>query len=632
MFFRSSESPLNIVLLGVTFIDYPDLDNELRRLANCCLRETRDADECLEFLTSDKWFGDEVYLIISDQFVEDTRTMLFELVPQIKRAYIIEPPCEKELVLISGSKLRGPFRYAQLLISTLIDDREKTQERTSQCLAIEDDRFVLSQFFFNILSRVELDPFAIDEFVAKARERYMDRSIEALQIDEFHGNYNRNHVVERYTRDSFFHRFLNESLRTSNINHVFSCRSIIQDLAIELKKMQKSSTYIPSRLFRGQLVDIDEIHIWKNNIGRVFSMNSFWSTTHPCRKKLSELFSGCGQTANDPRHQSVVFLITVGQEHLKTAIHADTGIPSEEDEHLFSLRSLFRVDCVRNKNNMWYVDLTLVDQDCEQVRQLIKSWESILGEHALSMSYYEAPVIYFTHFGFRLLLHMILQLEKTAFAKDEMMQMIRTRCGSDSKLSNQIDKFRSTYDTRKAIYWYTADSFFYRFMTKCLINHDIDGIFKLRYFICDMRDQMTQISQTAPLRPTKLYRGKVMHRNRFEHILRNIGRKVSFNNFVSTTSDNEVASVFAGRDMDVPPDYTSVIFDIQVKPTESCSTLMTDVGKYSGYGEEKESIFFAGSTFRLTSAEKLDNDSWLVKMEPSRLDDEEQWNILTKNF
>ena len=60
----------------------------------------------------------------------------------------------------------------------------------------------------------------------------------------------------------------------------------------------------------------------------------------------------------------------------------------------------------------------------------------------------------------------------------------------------QIDEFQRTYDPREAIKWYTKDIFLYRLMNAWLRGEKVNLIFKLRYFIHDLHNQLAQVQTT----------------------------------------------------------------------------------------------------------------------------------------
>jgi hypothetical protein len=257
-----------------------------------------------------------------------------------------------------------------------------SHQRSTECLTTDVGCYVVSQFFFNILSRIQHNTKqAKREFFSQERQSYSKKDeIEPVAAIEA---YRSNDVIKLYTQDSFLYRVLNKSLRSNDINAIYACRTIIGDLysQLHIRRRQYNNLTNCHRFYRGQFVDIDEIEQWKNNIGCAFSIKSFWSTSR--NKIVSEIFAGNGQWSADSRFQSVLFIITVNV-HLTNAVHAESSVDSEEEEHIFSVRSLFRINKVEQIYPVWHVHLTLIDENDEQVRLIIEPWKSVLGDFFLN--------------------------------------------------------------------------------------------------------------------------------------------------------------------------------------------------------------------------------------------------------
>ncbi|CAF5141441.1 unnamed protein product, partial [Rotaria sp. Silwood1] len=140
------------------------------------------------------------------------------------------------------------------------------------------------------------------------------------------------------------------------------------------------------------------------------------------------------------------------------------------------------------------------------------------------------------------------------FARQEMLSMCRTKFSHDLLTLAKIDRFEMNYQSEQdAVKWYTADSFLYRLLNEVLRIETVDHIFKLRYFIQDLHNQLAlmQVDYLKRLNRynlsiLKLYRGQVMTRNDLENNFRtNKGNLVSMNSFLSTTTDRYVARAFA---------------------------------------------------------------------------------------
>ncbi|CAF4389186.1 unnamed protein product, partial [Adineta steineri] len=71
------------------------------------------------------------------------------------------------------------------------------------------------------------------------------------------------------------------------------------------------------------------------------------------------------------------------------------------------------------------------------------------------------------------------------------MAMCRTKFSRDRFVLAKIDEFERRYQSNQdAAKWYTADSFLYRLLNQVLRTEAIDPIFKFRYYIQDLHNQL----------------------------------------------------------------------------------------------------------------------------------------------
>ncbi|CAF1447726.1 unnamed protein product [Rotaria sordida] len=231
---------------------------------------------------------------------------------------------------------------------------------------------------------------------------------------------------------------------------------------------------------------------------------------------------------------------------------------------------------------------------------------------------------------------MMLRLDRTEFARDELLEVCRERYLNDSIELKRIDYFEQTYDAKNAIKWYTTDCFIYRIINESLRIESIDLIFKLRYFINDLHNQLAQMQiDFLRLFPSNvfiltLYRGLTMDWNQLEELGRNKGNLVSTNSFLSTTNDYEAARFFAG-DGNVDRDYVSVIFEISVNTKVKHSIPFAKIDYQSIFKDEDEVLFSIGAVFRVDETEEIREHLWKVNLTLTQIEDE-QWNILTAHL
>ncbi|CAF1089858.1 unnamed protein product [Adineta steineri] len=111
---------------------------------------------------------------------------------------------------------------------------------------------------------------------------------------------------------------------------------------------------------------ITELTRLQQNVGKLISMNNFLSTTNNVTAAIFFAGDGC---LNDPNGEvSVIYQITID-----TSVHHSIpfakiqyeSIFEDEDEVLFSMASVFRIDNVEKYETLWVVELTLINKEDE---------------------------------------------------------------------------------------------------------------------------------------------------------------------------------------------------------------------------------------------------------------------------
>ena len=256
----------------------------------------------------------------------------------------------------------------------------------------------------------------------------------------------------------------------------------------------------------------------------------------------------------------VLFTIHVNSFDVR-AIFADIQSMSsfpDEEEYLFSLRSLFRIDRIEIEDDLWHIYLTAVDEDDQEFCRTINPWKAKISEQSFFSGRHE-PL--FTRYlnsenssflAFQLLIDLMLRLYQTDYARKEMIEMCRLKYSDRPTVLNKIDQFEQSYSDQGAAKWYTTDSFLSCLLNSSLRLEDIDTIFKLRYYIYDLHNQLVQLQKLyMESLPTKepiltLYRGQRMSIVELNKLRKNVGKLISKNSFLSTTSCVLAANFFAG--------------------------------------------------------------------------------------
>ncbi|CAF0752177.1 unnamed protein product [Adineta steineri] len=451
--------------------------------------------------------------------------------------------------------------------------------------------------------------------------------------------------MELYTEDSPLYRNLNKALRSNSINSIYACRTVICDLHSYLRNQQQQhKNSSDCRCFyRGQFVDTEEIEQWKNNIGCAFCIKSFWSASR--KKSVAKIFAGDGQWSHESRIQSVVFVIKVNKQ-LIHAIHADSTVESEEEEHVFSSRSLFRVDKVKQIRSVWCVHLTLIDQNDEQVRLIIEPYKNILGEYFLYTHEDEQSALeqlhrnHFRPYAFRLLLHFILRLDRNDYALAEFLDYFRTYCEKRDKI-NAFDGFRSLYfDSDRDFILFERGMYTHNAVSAAMKNGDIDALFKMRYFIRGLFNGLEQTdddeeddsseenSDEDPLRT--FYRGQIISRFAFNKFQKNKTRQITFSKFLWTTTDFDTAVYNASEFDRTSCNQIPVILKITVDTKLSYPTSFRQVERAALFPLNDDIVFPPNCVFDIVTIEKC-SKIWIIHLSLSTQENDEKWKMLSEH-
>ncbi|CAF1305163.1 unnamed protein product [Didymodactylos carnosus] len=202
-----------------------------------------------------------------------------------------------------------------------------------------------------------------------------------------------------------------------------------------------------------------------------------------------------------------------------------------------------------------------------------------------------------------------------------MLNECRLYYKDDVTEQQKIDDFETNYSAKNAIRWYTRDCFVYRLLNKAFRTQNIEIIFKFRFFLTDLYNQLNELyheytSMLSSIDYTilTLYRGQHLSIDEFKKVENNIGGKLSMNTFLSTTIDKYVALVYAGNGSKRPLNE-SVLFEMTIDTTVITEKRFADIGGHSYFESENEILISFGSVYRIDSVEEINGGPvWIVKL------------------
>ncbi|CAF1364687.1 unnamed protein product [Rotaria sp. Silwood1] len=216
----------------------------------------------------------------------------------------------------------------------------------------------------------------------------------------------------------------------------------------------------------------------------------------------------------------------------------------------------------------------------------------------------------------QILIEILVRLPQTTRSKDELIQECRRHYQNNNYQQKKITEFEKTYNSSNVLSWYTRDSFLYRIVNKALRTQNILYIFKCRFFIIDMYQQLTKIHRkflkTSKEKVITVYRGQLMAADEFTKLKNNINGFISINTFFSTSYSSTVAFEFAG-DGSRRPTFESVYFEIELSLNIS-ALRFANMNTVSQFGSENELLLCMGTVFRIETIELLNDFVWYVKL------------------
>ncbi|CAF4620328.1 unnamed protein product, partial [Rotaria sp. Silwood2] len=199
------------------------------------------------------------------------------------------------------------------------------------------------------------------------------------------------------------------------------------------------------------------------------------------------------------------------------------------------------------------------------------------------------------------------------------------RNGDYGSLSN-IKRFENEYCSTSAIWWYTYPAFIFSMLNRALRLMEADRIIKMGFFI---RDLYYQIQELHHLQfhnhhgePLTVYRGQGLSMRDFEKLMNTKDGLVSFNCFLSTSENREIADGFVETVL-TDPNLIGIIFKMTIHLSVS-STPFAAIDEVSYFKTEQEVLFSMHTIFRIVDIVSIDNNNRLYQVELRLTADEDQ--------
>ncbi|CAF3950502.1 unnamed protein product [Adineta steineri] len=199
----------------------------------------------------------------------------------------------------------------------------------------------------------------------------------------------------------------------------------------------------------------------------------------------------------------------------------------------------------------------------------------------------------------------------------EFIYYCRQEFAGDDYEQKNILQFEQEYHNRTPIWWYTNEGFVYPMLNFALRTLNINMIIRMGFFICDLHRQIKQLhsKQFANCSSNEIfivYRGQGISKKDFEKITETKDGLISFNTFLSTSKDREMSLKLAQQST-LNLDYTGVLFNIMVDPSQS-TTSFASIHDVSYLHEEDEILFSMNTLFRIDNINSISENNRLYEV------------------
>ncbi|CAM4876392.1 unnamed protein product [Rotaria socialis] len=239
-------------------------------------------------------------------------------------------------------------------------------------LETDQDGFKRHRYLIEIVLKLPRTLEAKQEMVDELRRASVENNVTFQQINDFEQSYHSNAAIQWYTRDTFLCRLLNRALRCEDVESIIKYRFFIADLYQNLEELHQQilslSNYSQqpiSTCYRGQQMPSSDIDLYRQNVGKLISVNTFFSTT--LSLAIATMFAGESNHESITSNKPVIFSIEVDPLIENKRPYANINcfsVYEGEDEVLFSIGSIFRiekVDVLSDNDHIIVIHLKVAD-------------------------------------------------------------------------------------------------------------------------------------------------------------------------------------------------------------------------------------------------------------------------------
>ncbi|CAF1529550.1 unnamed protein product [Adineta steineri] len=261
-----------------------------------------------------------------------------------------------------------------------------------------------------------------------------------------------------------------------------------------------------------------------------------------------------------------------------------------------------------------FTDITII---CETLKQATQQCE----QNAISISFVASnkkldqldPSFMYT----QILKEILLTIDFEDKHIKEFINYCREAFVKNEHDLHNIEKLERDYHDHIPIWWYTYQYFLYSMLNQALRLMDADMIVRMGFFINDLhrdiqRLHSKQFDGQQSGKTFTVYRGQCLSKEHFTEMINTKGGLLSFNNFLSTSTNRDVSLCFAPQAA-TNPDLVGVLFIMSINSTYS-TTPFASVSDVSYFHTEDEVLFSMHTVFRIEDIKPMDGNNHLYQV------------------
>ena len=357
---------------------------QLRRTVNSVNTFT-DEKQCIEFL--EDMDHDKACLIISGSLGQQIVPEIHNLA-QVDTIFIF---CDNkqfhETWTKNWSKIKGVFTEITPICEALKKTAQQCEQDSMPMSFVNakdqiEPSFMYTTIIKEILLTINFGGKQIKEYINYCRDVFADNDQELENIDKFERERMKLSPVWWYTYECFLYRMLNRGLRSLDTEIINKMGFFIADLHQQIEELHKEQFDVGESnsqfvVYRGQGIAKTEFDKLQQTKGGLLSFNNFLSTSK--KREVSMGFARSG--AANPENVGILFVMTIRPDQSTTPFASIAHLSyfgPNEDEVLFAMNSIFRIDDIQPMNDnpgVFTVDLSLTtdnDNDLQILTERIR--------------------------------------------------------------------------------------------------------------------------------------------------------------------------------------------------------------------------------------------------------------------